>query len=106
MRRGQWASTLRSPTLDWAVAPRSPRSARGHRLILREVVEATYSEPLTGQADEVFDHYIDQGLADALRHAEPGLRETVLAVYQDRYREAAEDGIGQQHLLFATWSVA
>lgn len=79
-------------------------TGRRHRLVLRELVEATYFEPLTGRAEDVFDHHLQQGLAEPLRKAESSLRRAVLAAFRPRWREAVEDGLGQQVLLFASWT--
>ena len=73
---------LREPNAGLGARDRLEHAGRRHALVLRDVVEATYREALTGRAGDVFDHYLDQ----------------------DLYRDAAGAGASQQHLLFACWT--
>ena len=98
------ASPSQSPTLGWAVAPRSRRPAGGTGLSCVSLSRRPYFEPLTGRAEDVFDHHLQRGLAEPLRKAESSLRHSVLAAFRPRWREAVEDGLGQQVLLFASWT--
>ena len=95
---------LREPNAGLGARDRLKHAGRRHGLVLREVVEATYREALTGRADEVFDHHLDQGLAEPLRRAGADVRRAALETYRDLYREAAGAGAGQQRLLFACWT--
>ena len=98
--------TLPEPNAGLGSRSKLERTGARHGLVLRDVTEATYHEPLAGEAADAFGHYLDQGLAEPLRRAAPTTQQHALEAYRESYREAADAGLGSQRLLFASWTVS
>lgn len=77
-----------------------------HGLVLRDLVEMTYREPSIPRPEDVFVHYLQQGLAEPLSRAGPELQRAALDTFQDLCGDTHHEVLGQQRLLFITWTVA
>lgn len=95
---------LAHPNAGLGTRPALDHLGHHHGFALQEVTAATYQQPLTGDADDAIDHYLNQGLAEPLRRADPVVQVHVLELYRGAYADAGHAGVGVQHLLFATWT--
>lgn len=75
-----------------------------HGFELEQVTDAQFDEPLNGEPAEIFDHYLDQGFADALHRAPAATRQRALAAYRISFTEAAAAHRGSHRILFASWT--
>ena len=95
---------LDEPNAGLGTRRRLERISRDHGLTLRDLIDVSYHEALTGDATQVFSHFLDHGFAEPLRRADRPTQQRALDIYRQSYREAASVGLGSQRLLFACWT--
>lgn len=98
--------TLPEPNAGLGSSTKLAQAATRHGFTVRDVINDIYNEPLTGDPDEVFSHYLEQGLAEPLRRVDQAVRRTAMRAYRQSYRTATDSGRGAQHLLFASFDTS
>jgi hypothetical protein len=69
-------------------------------LLLRQVEERTFPDPLDADPRTAYDHWVEYGFADQLRNAPPATADAVYDSYQSAYRELQIAGTSQHVTMF------